>query len=339
LGKKQEGSFNLAKPRVFITRRISPVGLDLILTNYQADIWKNDLPIPREDLLQHIKGIAGLLSMLSDRIDGAVMDAAGSGLKVISTYSVGVDNIDLAEATRRGISVGHTPDVLTDATADFAFALLMAAARRVAEADRYVRAGHWRTWGPSTLLGAEVHGATLGIVGFGRIGQAVARRASGFAMRVLFNNHQAENKTIPADLHVESVDLDTLLREADFVSLHVPLTDQTRQLFDSHLFAKMKPGAILINTARGAIVDQAALYEALSSGKLAAAGIDVCDPEPLPMDSPLLTLENLVIAPHIASAGKQTRERMAVMAAENLLAGLRGEKLPHCANPQVYQQG
>jgi glyoxylate reductase len=248
-----------------------------------------------------------------------------------------VDNIDLVEATRRGIPVGHTPDVLTDATADFAFALLMAAARRVVEADRYVRAGHWKTWGPSTLLGAEVHGATLGIIGFGRIGQAVARRASGFGMRVLYFDHQADPGTIPEGLHAQSVDLDTLLRESDFVSLHVPLTDQTRKMFNAQLFAKMKPSAILINTARGPIVDQSALYDALSSGRLAAAGIDVCDPEPLPMDSPLMKLENLVIAPHIASAGKKTRERMAVMAAENLLAGLRGEKLPHCANPQVYK--
>ncbi len=327
----------MEKPSVYITRRISPTVLELILANCNAGIWEKDLPIPREELLLHVKGIAGLLSMLSDRIDGAVMDAAGTGLKVISTYAVGVDNIDLAEANRRGIPVGHTPDVLTDTTADFAFALLMAAARRVVEADRFVRAGHWKTWGPSTLLGAEVHGATLGIIGFGRIGQAVARRASGFGMRVFYFDHQAGPGTIPAGLHAQSVDLDTLLRESDFVSLHVPLTDQTRRRFNADLFTKMKPGAIFINTARGPIVDQAALYDALSSGRLAAAGIDVCDPEPLPMDSPLLKLENLVIAPHIASAGKQTREQMAVLAAENLLAGLRGEKLPHCANPQVYQ--
>jgi glyoxylate reductase len=328
----------MEKASVYVTRQISPAGLDMILANCNADIWKKDLPIPREVLLQHMKGIAGLLSMLSDRIDGAVMDAAGPGLKVISQYAVGVDNIDLAEATRRGIPVGHTPDVLTDATADFAFALLMAAARRVVEADRYVRAGHWKTWGPSTLLGAEVHGSTLGIIGFGRIGQAVARRGSGFGMRVLYHDYQTGSKPIPAELHAEAVDLDTLLRESDFVSLHVPLTDQTRKLFNAQLFAKMKPGAILINTARGPVVDQEALYDALSTGKLAAAAMDVCDPEPLPMDSPLLTLENLVIAPHIASAGTQTRDRMAVMAAENLLAGLRGEKLPHCANPQVYQK-
>ncbi len=329
----------MEKPSVLITRRILQAGMDLILANCRADIWEGEKPQPREDILRRIKGVEGLLSMLSDRIDGAIMDAAGPGLKVISTYSVGVDNIDLVEATRRGIPVGHTPDVLTNATADFAFALLMAAARRVTEADHYVRAGRWQTWGPSTLLGNEVYGATLGIIGFGRIGQAVARRASGFAMRVLYYDHHAESRTIPDDLHAEAVDLDTLLGESDFVSLHVPLTDQTRQLFDAHNISKMKSGAILINTSRGAVVDQSALYEALSSGKLAAAGIDVCDPEPLPMDSPLRSLENLVITPHIASAGRQTRERMAVMAAENLLAGLHAEKLPHCANPQVYKRG
>jgi len=329
----------LQKPRVFITRRILPEGLELILSECEADIWEGELPPPREDLLKRVNGIDGLLSLLTDRIDAAVMDAGGQSLKVISSYAVGVDNIDLIEATRRGIPIGHTPDVLTDATADFAFALLMAAARRVLEADGYVRAGHWQTWGPSILLGAEVHGATLGIIGFGRIGQAVARRASGFTMRVLYHDRQAEHRIIPADLHAEPVDLDTLLRESDFVSLHVPLTGQTHQFFDAHMFAKMKPSAILINTARGAILDQTALYNALSSGKLAAAGIDVCEPEPMPMASPLLTLKNLVIAPHIASAGKETRQRMAVMAAENLLAGLRGEKLPHCANPQVYQSG
>jgi glyoxylate reductase len=329
----------MEKASVYITRRISPAGLDLILANSNAGIWEKDLPIPREDLLQHVKGIAGLLSMLSDRIDGTVMDAAGPGLKVISSFSVGVDNIDLMEATRRGIPVGHTPDVLTDATADFAFALLMAAARRVVEADRYVRAGHWKTWGPSILLGTEVHGATLGIIGFGRIGQAVARRARGFGMHVFYFDHQADPGKIPEGLQAQSVDLDTLLRESDFVSLHVPLTDQTRRWFNAEQFAKMKPGAILINTARGPIVDQASLYDALSSGRLTAAGIDVCDPEPLPMDSPLLKLENLVIAPHIASASKHTREQMAILAAENLLAGLRGEKLPHCANPQVVQKG
>lgn len=329
----------MQKPRVFITRRILPEGLELILSECEADIWEGELPPPREDLLKRVNGIDGLLSLLTDRIDAAVMDAGGQSLKVISSYAVGVDNIDLIEATRRGIPIGHTPDVLTDATADFAFALLMAAARRVLEADGYVRAGHWQTWGPSILLGAEVHGATLGIIGFGRIGQAVARRASGFTMRVLYHDRQAEHRIIPADLHAEPVDLDTLLRESDFVSLHVPLTGQTHQFFDAHMFAKMKPSAILINTARGAILDQTALYNALSSGKLAAAGIDVCEPEPMPMASPLLTLKNLVIAPHIASAGKETRQRMAVMAAENLLAGLRGEKLPHCANPQVYQSG
>lgn len=328
----------MQKPKVFATRRILPAGMDLIQANCQVDVWEGELPPPRADLLQHIRGVDGLLSMLSDTIDAGVMDAAGPGLKVISTYAVGVDNIDLVEATRRSIPVGHTPGVLTDATADFAFALLMAATRRVSEADRHVRAGKWRTWRPSSLLGMEVHGSTLGIIGFGRIGQAMAKRARGFDMRVLYYDHHAHDKPKAGDVHAEAVDLPTLLAQADIISLHVPRTGQTEKMINAETLAKMKKGAILINTSRGSVVDQDALFDALSSGQLAAAAIDVCDPEPLPMDSPLLTLENLVITPHIASAGRQTRQRMAVMAAENLLAGLRGEKLPHCANQNLLDE-
>ena len=328
----------MEKPKIFATRRILPAGMDLVVASCQADIWEGELPPPRSDLLQRVRGVEGLLSMLADKIDGEVMDAAGPGLKVISTYAVGVDNIDLAEAARRGIPVGHTPGVLTDATADFAFALLMAATRRVAEADRHVRAGKWRTWRPSTLLGMEVHGSTLGIIGFGRIGQAMARRAQGFGMHVLYYDHHAYAKPKANEIQAESVDLDTLLAQADIISLHVPLTGQTEKMINAEALSKMKKGAVLVNTARGSVVDQDALFAALSSGQLAAAAIDVCDPEPLPMDSPLLNLENLVITPHIASAGRQTRQRMAVMAAENLLAGLRGEKLLHCANQKLLDE-
>jgi glyoxylate reductase len=324
--------------KVFITRRITLPGLEMVMENCHADIWEGDFPPSREELLVRVKGMDGLLVMLSERIDAEVMDAAGPNLKVVSTNSVGVDNIDLAEATRRGIPVGHTPGVLTDATADFAFTLLLTAARRVVEADAYVRSGQWQTWDPTNLLGVEVHGATLGIIGFGRIGQAVARRAAGFGMRILYHDRQMEAKSISADIHAQSVDLNTLLDQSDFISLHVPLTEETRHMFNAGLFAKMKTGAILINTSRGPVVDQAALYDALSSGKLAAAGIDVFEPEPLPLNSPLLKLKNLVVAPHIASAARQTRECMLAMAGENLLAGLKGQKLPHCANPEVYQK-
>ena len=282
-----------------------------------------------------MRGGDGLLCLLTDPIDAAIMDAAGPRLRVISNHAVGFDNIDIAAATARGIPVGNTPGILTDATADFAFALLMAAARRVAEGERFVRAGHWRTWGPSLLLGPDVHGATLGIIGFGRIGQALARRAAGFDMRILYCDPTAP----PADpaLHAAAVDLETLLREADFVSLHVPLTPQTRGLIGRETLALMKPSAILINTARGPVVDPDALSEVLHARRIFAAALDVTDPEPIPPDSPLLALDNCLIVPHIASASIATRRKMSLMAAQNLIAGLRGEPLPNCVNPEVYR--
>ena len=276
--------------------------------------------------------------MLTDQIDAALMDAAGKDLKVISTYSVGVDHIDLAAATRRGIAVGHTPGVMTETVADFTFALLLAAARQIVEADTFIRSGQWHRKGTKNLMGVDVHGATLGIVGFGRIGQAVARRAGAFGMKVIFYDHHAEGKSIPEGVSAEVVEMERLLAEADFVSLHVPLTEATRHLFNKEVFEKMKDGAMLINTARGGVVDQTALCEALESGKLAGAGLDVYEAEPLPVDSPLMKLMNVVLAPHIGSASRQTRERMLALAAENLLAGLEGKQLPQCANPEVYRQ-
>jgi glyoxylate reductase len=321
--------------KIFVTRRIPEKGLELLKKECTMEVWLGDIPPGNAELIARVRGMNGILSLLTDKIDTSVMDAAGAGLKVISNYAVGYDNIDITEATRRGIAVGNTPGVLTEATADHSFALLMAAARRVAEGDRHVRAGKWHTWEPMGLLGADIHGATLGLVGFGRIGQAMAKRAKGFEMRILFHDPNYKEK-MHKDTEVESASLDQLLKESDFVSLHVPLTDQTLRLFNRETFNKMKPGAVLINTSRGGVVDQGALFEALKNGQLAGAGLDVTDPEPLPMDSPLLTLENLVITPHIASGSRKTRELMAVMAAENLLAGLRGEKLPNCVNPQIY---
>jgi glyoxylate reductase len=269
-----------------------------------------------------------------------VMDAAGRGLKVISNHAVGFDNIDVPAATARGIPVGNTPGILTDATADFAFALLMAAARRVVEGERYVREGKWKTWGPSLLLGHDIHGATLGLIGFGRIGQAMAKRALGFAMRVLYYDpalrSEATGPAFDASLNATPVDLHTLLTQSDFVSVHTPLTPETRGLMNRERFTLMKPTAVLINTARGPVVDPAALYEALLTRRIFAAALDVTDPEPIPADSPLLALDNLVIVPHIASASVATRQKMALMAAQNLIAGLKGERLPNCVNPEVY---
>jgi glyoxylate reductase len=324
----------MSRPRVFVTRIIPDQGLNLVQEHCDVDLWTDELPPRREVLLARVKGIDGLLCLLTDRIDDEVLDAAGPQLKVVSNHAVGYDNIDVPAATARRIPVGNTPGILTDATADFAFALLMAAARRVVEGERFVREGKWKTWGPSLLLGPDVHGATLGLIGFGRIGQAMARRAQGFDMRVIY--YDPTQPCCDPAIDASPVDLETLLRESDFVSLHTPLNVETRGLMNRERLALMKPTAILINTARGPVVDPAALYQALAERRIFAAALDVTDPEPLPMDSPLLTLDNIVIVPHIASASVATRQKMSLMAAQNLLAGLRGERLPNCVNPEVY---
>jgi glyoxylate reductase len=324
----------MSKPKVFVTRVIPDKGLDMIQDFCDVNLWQEELPPSREELLKRVRGVDGLLSLLTDKIDGEVMDAAGKQLKVISNHAVGFDNIDVTAATARKIPVGNTPDVLTDATADFAFALIMAAGRRLVEADHYVRAGKWKTWGPKLLLGAEMKGATLGLVGFGRIGKAMARRAIGFDMRVHY--YDPMDKGFDSD-HASPVDFETLLKESDFISLHTPLTADTRHLINANALAKMKSTAVLINTSRGPVVDMDALYQALNNHRIFAAGLDVTEPEPLPMDSPLLTLDNLVIAPHIASASTVARNNMSWMAAKNLIAGLKGDPLPNCVNPQVYK--
>ena len=325
------------RPRVFVTRVIPEEGLELVRSATEADIWDNELPPSREELLARVRGIDGLLSLLTDRVDAELLDAAGPQLRVVSNYAVGFDNIDVPELTRRGIPAGNTPGVLTETTADLAFALLMAAARRIDEGSRYVRADRWKTWGPMLLTGVDVHGATLGIVGFGRIGREVARRATGFGMRVLYRDVVSASPEDEAALGgARRVELDELLAESDFVSLHVNLTDETRHLIDADALRQMKSSAVLVNTSRGPVVDQRALYEALRDGEIFAAALDVTDPEPMRADDPLLTLENCLVVPHIASASRATRAKMAVMAAENLLAGLRGERLPNPVNPEIY---
>lgn len=297
-------------------------------------MWEGELPPPKEVLLREVAGCDGLLCLLTDPIDKEVIDA-GKRLRVISQYAVGVDNIDLEAATARGIPVGHTPGVLTEATADLTFALLLAAARRIPEGVEHVRQGRWRTWEPMVLLGREVWGKTIGIVGLGRIGTAVARRARGFAMRVLYHS-RSRKPDLEAELGVEYTPLEDLLAQADFVSLHCPLTPETHHLIDEAALRRMKPTAILINAARGPVVDTDALLRALREGWIEAAALDVTDPEPLPADHPLLDLPNCIVVPHLGSATVAARERMAVMATENLLAGLHGERLPYCANPEVY---
>jgi glyoxylate reductase len=325
------------RPRVFVARRIPDAGLDPIVEACSADVWEDELPPPREELLRRVAGCDGVLTLLTDRVDDAFLDAAGPGLRVVSNYAVGYDNVDVPACTGRGIPVGNTPGVLTETTADLAWALLMAAGRRVAEGDRYVRVGRWRTWGPQLLLGSDVHGATLGIVGLGRIGQAVARRAAGFGMTVLYWSRSRAEPGIEREFGATFIELDELLARSDFVTLHVSLNDETRHLIDAAALARMKPSAVLVNTARGPVVDQAALAEALRDRTIAAAGLDVTDPEPIASDDPLLQLENCLVVPHIASASYATRGKMAEMAAANLLAGLRGERLPNPVNPEVYR--
>ena len=303
--------------RCFVTRRLPGDALDRLAAAHDTEVWSDPLPPPRQELEHRAKNIEGLISLPTDQIDADFIDIA-QHLKAISNYAVGYDNVDVLAATERGIAVGHTPGVLTDATADLAFALLLATARQLPSALRDVHQGRWLTWDPNAYLGVELAGATLGIIGFGRIGQAVARRAEGFGMRVIHTGSQSGAE-----------DLARLLHTSDFVSLHCPLTDQTRHLIDARTLSQMKPEAILINTARGPIVDHDALAQALTTNTIAGAGLDVTEPEPIPAAHPLLHAPNLVLTPHIGSATHAARRKMADLAVDNLLAGLAGEPMPH----------
>jgi lactate dehydrogenase-like 2-hydroxyacid dehydrogenase len=326
------------RPRVFVARRLPEEGLAPLAKALEVDLWPDELPPPRATLLDRVRGVDGLLALLTDRVDDELLDAAGPGLRVVSNFAVGFDNIDVPACTRRGVPVGNTPGVLTETTADLAWALLMAAARRLPEGYDYVRAGRWRTWGPLLLLGSDIHHATLGIVGFGRIGREIAKRASGFDMTVLVHDAAPPTMEDQAALGIESVGMDELLARADFVTLHVNLTPETRHLIGADALGRMKPTAILVNTSRGPVVDQVALAAALRDGAIGAAALDVTDPEPMAPDDPLLTLPNCLVVPHIASASRATRGKMAAMAAANLLAGVRGERLPTPVNPEVYDR-
>jgi len=302
--------------KVFVTRRLPFEALDRLRETHEVDEWPGDLPPTPAEMQAGVADAEGLLSLVTDRVDAAVLDAAPR-LKAIANMAVGTDNIDLDAAAERGIPVGNTPDVLTDATADLAFALLLALARKIVPGAAKVRDGEWRTWEPAGDLGADLAGATLGVIGWGRIGQAVARRAEGFGMDVV---HSSRSSGVP---------LDDLLARADFVSVHTPLTPDTRHLIDTDALARMKPTALLINTARGGVVDQDALRDALHAGQIAGAALDVTDPEPLPADHPLLDAPNLLVVPHVGSATVRTRAKMAAMAVENLLAALDGRPMPH----------
>jgi glyoxylate reductase len=327
------------RPKVFVARLIPDEGIAAINAACDAQVWQADLPPPRAALLEAIHGCHGVLTLLTDKVDDEFLNAAGPQLKVVSNYAVGFDNVDVPACTKRGVAVGNTPGVLTETTADLAWALLMAAARRLPEGDRYVRAGKWKTWGPLLLLGPDVHGATIGIVGFGRIGQAVARRAAGFGMTILYQDVQRASPEVEAEFGATFLPLEELLPRVDYVSLHVNLTHDTHGLINAEKLSWMKPTAVLVNTSRGPVVNGADLAEALRSGQIFAAALDVTDPEPIPADDPLLSLDNCLVVPHIASASRATRGKMAEMAAANLLAGVRGARIPTPVNPEVYDRG
>ncbi|MDQ0190614.1 D-glycerate dehydrogenase [Alicyclobacillus cycloheptanicus] len=317
------------KPRIFVTRKLPDSVMREL--NAWADVVCHDAtdePVPRDVLLRQVQGCAGILSLITERIDAEVMDAAGPTLQIVANLAVGYDNIDVAAAKARGVLVTNTPDVLTETTADLTFGLLLAAARRIPEAERTLRAGEWRTWSPMMMTGQDVYGATIGIVGMGRIGAAVARRAKGFGMEICYFN-RTRRPAVEAELGARLVPLDELLTTADFVVVLAPLTPETHHLIGRREFELMKPTAVFINTARGPIVDESALVEALRSGQIWAAGLDVFEQEPISPRHPLLQLRNVVLLPHIGSASIQTRLKMAQLAAENLRAALLGGTPPN----------
>jgi len=318
----------MSKPKVLVTRRIPQAAFERVQAACEVRHWDSDEAIPRATLLEWIQGMDGLYCLITERIDAEVLDAAGGTLRVVSTMSVGYDHIDVAACKARGIAIGNTPGVLTETTAELALALLLATARRLPEAIDAVKQGEWSAWKPEWMVGRDVFGSTVGVVGLGRIGAAFARRLTGFNCRILYTASQPKPE-IGAPLKAEFTDLDTLLAESDFVSLHCPLNEVTRHLVNADFLRKMKPTAMLINTTRGPVVDQEALYQALVTGVIAAAGLDVTTPEPLPPDHPLLTLPNCVVLPHIGSASIATRTKMALMAADNLTAGVSSQLLPN----------
>lgn len=318
----------MAKPKVLVTRRIPQAGLARVQEVCEVRHWDQEEAIPRATLLEWVAGVEGIYCLLTERIDEELLTAAGPRLRVVSTMSVGYDHVNVAACRAHNVLLGNTPGVLTDTTADLTLALLLATARRVTEAAVAVKSGEWGVWKPEWMLGRDLFGSTVGIVGLGRIGAAVGQRLKGFGCRLLYSGSQPK-PDVAAALGAEYVDLDILLAQSDFVTAHCPYNPATHHLFNAQTLAKMQPSAILINTTRGGVVDQDALYQALTTGQIAAAGLDVTTPEPLPTSHPLLTLPNCVVLPHIGSASVATRTKMALMAAENLIAGVQGQPLPN----------
>jgi len=322
-----------ARPHVFVTRKLPGDAVERLREHASVDLWEGDLPPPRAVLLERARDADGLVSLLTERIDDEFLNACPR-IKAVCNVAVGFDNIDLAACTRHGVFATNTPRVLTDTTADFAFALLMAAARRVVEGDHFTRSGAWKTWDPGGLLGTDVHGATLGLVGVGQIGGAMARRGRGFDMKTLYTDAMPR-PDLEAELGLVRTELDTVLREADFVSLHVPLLPETHHLIGERELALMKPSAVLINTSRGPVVDGSALARALKAGRPGFAALDVTEQEPIALDDPLLSLPNCIVTPHIASGSLATRASMASLAVENVLAAFDGRVPPTCLNPEA----
>lgn len=326
----------MQKHKVFVTREIPERGIRIIKKRFDAEVWTDPAPPPKQVIIQKAAKVNALASLLTDQIDAEVFDAAPS-LKIVAQLAVGYDNIDVKEATKRGIYVTNTPGVLTETTADFAWTLLMAVARRVVEADKYIRSGKWKVgWHPTMILGRDVYGATLGIIGIGRIGAALAKRARGFDMKIFYYD-VIRRQDLEKTLGLEFTDLDTLLQKSDFVSIHVPLMKSTYHLIDERKLKLMKKTAFLINNSRGPVIDEKALYKALKGGQIAGAGMDVFEQEPTPMDNPLLTLDNVVVAPHISSGSIETRSKMAEMVAENLVAFFEGKVPPNLVNREVLE--
>ncbi len=326
----------MPKPKVYVTREMPERGLRIIKEKFDAEVWPEYAPPPKKLIIEKAAKVDALATLLSDKIDAEVYNAAPK-LKIVAQMAVGFDNIDLAEATKRGIYVTNTPGVLTDTTADFAWALLMATARRVAEADKYVRTGQWKVgWHPMMLQGRDLYGATLGIVGLGRIGCAIAKRAKGFDMKVLYND-VVRRPDFEKEYGIQFVDVEYLFKNSDFITINVPLMKETYHLVDEKKLGMMKKTAYIINNARGPVVDEKALYKALKEGWIAGAGLDVFEQEPTPIDNPLLKLDNIVVAPHISSASYETRSKMAEMVADNLVTFFEGKTPPNLVNSEVLK--
>ena len=324
------------KPRVYVTRQIFPDALDLIEKFAELELWPDDEPPSPEQLMEAMSNIDGAIINVMDRIDAPLLDAAPK-LRVLSQVAAGLDNIDIPEATKRDIMVGYTPGVLAKSTADLAFALLLAVARRVVESDKWVREGNWKiSHHPMFWLGSEVNGSTLGILGLGGIGLEMAKRGLGFDMKVLYHS-RTRKRDLEKEYGLKYASFKRVLAESDFLSIHVPLTPQTNHFIGEKQLKMMKPSSILVNLSRGPVVDTDALHQALTKGTIAGAGLDVFDPEPVPTDHPILGLDNVVVLPHIGSASNRSRRDMHLLAARNLVAGLNGDRLEECANPEVYE--